>query len=176
MRWRGAPRPVLTVLAACAWWAPAAPAGAAGTDWLPLTCQAAQTVGMHDHPGAPEAFEAAVFVTSVFTLRENTLFMEHLARAEGGAPALYLTMTGAGGEETEFECRAVRGAGGAAGQSCVNNPPAEILMLNPEDMRFTRSAVGGWTFTATREGGASLFIEYGTCEPAAPAEAGADGG
>ena len=144
---------------------------AAGADWLPLSCAAEQTVGMHDNPGAPEHFDAAMFVASEFALRENALFMEHLLGVEEAAPALYITMTAAGGE-TEFECRKVRGAGDATGYSCVNNPPAEILLLNPRRGRFTRSAVGGWTFPATQEGGASLFIEYGACRPAPPIAAG----
>ena len=144
---------------------------AAGADWLPLSCTASQTVGMHDHPGTPEAFDPAVFVASEFALRENALFMEHLRNAEDAAPALFVTMTANSGDETEFECRKVRGAGGATGYSCVNNPPAEILLLHPDRGRFTRSAVGGWTFPATQEGGASLFVEYGVCRaPASEAE------
>ncbi len=146
-------------------WALGAPA--AGADWLPLDCKAAQTVGMHDLPGEPETFEPSVFVESEFALRENALFMKHLLGTADAAAALYVTMTAANGDETEFECRAVRGAGAATGYSCVNNPPAEILMLNPQRGRFTRSAVGGWTFPATHRGGASLFVEYGTCQPAA---------
>ena len=122
---------------------------------------------MHDHPGGPEVFEPAVFVASEFALRENALFMEHLLDAEDATPALYLTMTAKGGDETEFECRTVRGAGGVTGYSCVNNPPAEILLLNPERGRFTRSAVGGWTFNAAHDRGASLFVEYGVCRAAA---------
>ena len=138
---------------------------------------------MHDYPGEPESYSASVFFESEFRLRENAFLMRHLIDAEGdGAASLYATMIAADGEETEFECRAVRGAANSAGFSCVNNPPSEILMLNPARGRFTRSAVGGWTFYAARHQreGASLFIEYGTCARAqaqaddAPGEAQAE--
>ena len=68
-------------------------------------------------------------------------------------------------EAVEFACRHVRGANGAQGFSCVNSPPSHILLINPETLRYTRAAIGGWTFyRATDESsGDSLFIEYGTC-------------
>ena len=156
-------------LALAAAWAFALPAG--GADWLPLACKAHHTVGMHDHPGEPEKYEASVFFESEFRLRENAFFMHHLADDESGAAVdLYVTMIAADGEETEFECRRVRGARDSVGVSCVNNPPSEILMLNRERRRFTRSAVGGWTFYAAEGEGhaASLFVEYGTCVADAP--------
>ena len=87
---------------------------------------------------------------------------------------LYLTMTrelpGEGAEPvletTELECRHVLGANGADGFSCVNLPPSEMILINVQTLRFTRTAVGGWTFagaTDTREGD-SIFVEYGQCQ------------
>ena len=152
---------------------------AEAVDWLPATCKAGQTVGMHQHSGSvDETYAPAVFTEQTFDLRENALFMRHLldqqgetqARQRGGlAPGpgrvqLYVTMTSADGAETEFDCRAVRGAAGNEGYSCVNNPPSEMLLINPARGRFTRSSIGGWAFYAPQ---ASLFVEYGTCtEPA----------
>ena len=155
----------------------ALPAGA--VDWLPTTCKARQTVGIHQLPGdVDESYMPAVFVEQRFDLRENALFMRHLLGEPGeteatepGVPAsapgtvkLYVTMTSAEGDETEFECRTVRGAASNQGYSCVNNPPSEMLLINPALDRYTRSAIGGWAFYAAE---ASLFVEYGTC--AAPA-------
>ena len=69
-------------------------------------------------------------------------------------------------EVSEFTCEGVRGRGGQAGFSCRNTPPSEILMINPDTLRFTRSAIGSWTFftPSDHETGASLFVEYGQCE------------
>jgi hypothetical protein len=46
-------------------------------------------------------------------------------------------------------------------------PPSEILLINAETLRFTRAAVGGWTFAGATDGlnGDSIFIEYGECSP-----------
>ena len=155
----------------------ALPAGA--VDWLPTTCKARQTVGIHQRPGdVDETYMPAVFAEQTFHLRENALFMRHLLGEPGeteaterGVPAsapgsvqLHVTMTSAEGDETEFQCRAVRGAA-SKGYSCVNNPPSEMLLVNPARGRFTRSAIGGWAFYAPE---ASLFVEYGTCAAAAP--------
>ncbi len=155
----------------------ALPAGA--VDWLPTTCKARQTVGMHQYPGdVDETFMPAVFSEQTFDLRENALFMRHLLGEPGeteatepgvptsapGTVKLYVTMTSAEGDETEFECRTVRGAASNQGYSCVNNPPSEMLLINPALDRYTRSAIGGWAFYAAE---ASLFVEFGTC--AAPA-------
>ena len=142
-------------------------------DWLPATCEARQTVGMHQYPGSvDEAYTPAVFTEQTFDLRENVLFMRHLSGEQGATDAvgrdglvpettrLYITMTAADGTETEFECGPVRGTGGNQGYSCVNNPPSEMLLINPARERFTRSAIGGWAFYAPE---ASLFVEYGTC-------------
>ena len=143
--------------------------------WLPTTCKAQQTVGMHQYPeGADEVYMPAVFNEQTFDLRENALFMRHLLGEPGGAevdeqgdgPAapdavgLYVTMASADGVETEFECRPVRGTADNRGYSCVNNPPSEMLLVNPERGRYTRSSIGGWAFYAPE---ASLFVEYGTC-------------
>ena len=141
-------------------------------DWLPASCKAEQTVGMHDYPGAEERYHASVFFEGAFELRENLLFMEHLLGQDGAPVGLYVTLSGAGGAETEFECRPVRGGAGNEGFSCVNNPPSEMLLVNPVRGRFTRAAIGGWTFYGAREEqhGASLFVEYGRCVPMASGE------
>ena len=143
----------------------------AAVDWLPASCEARQTVGMHRYPGDVDAgYLPSVFTEQTFDLRENVFFMRHLlgdqtapdGSAGGDASAtvqLYVTMS-SDGVETEFECRPVRGILGNEGYSCVNNPPSEMLLINPVRGRFTRSAIGGWAFYAPE---ASLFVEYGTC-------------
>ena len=157
----------------------------------PLDCQAEQTGGFHDDPGGEESYAPALFHPQRFTLEENVVFMMNLGSVEGNAD-LYLTMTrevaAAEGEapvvdETELECRRVRGANDAVGYSCVNVPPSEMLLLNATSLRFTRTAVGGWTFSgpaaATAEpseaeapvdppGGDSIFVEFGQCVAAEP--------
>ena len=72
-----------------------------------------------------------------------------------------------GGDEMEFECRTVRGAAGEnRGYSCVNNPPSEMLLINPARGRYhAHRSIGGWTFYAPE---ASLFVEYGTCMKQVP--------
>ena len=137
----------------------------AAADWLPVSCRATQTVGMHDYPGAEERYHASVFFENAFELRENVLFMQHLLDDEATRVGLYLTLSGADGAETEFECRPVRGSADNEGFSCVNNPPSEMLLVNPGRGRFTRGAIGGWTFYGAREEqhGASLFVEFGKC-------------
>lgn len=98
---------------------------------------------------------------------------------EPGSPDLYLSMRmidpeadPEGFEHTELECRAVRGIGDVKGFSCVNVPPSELLLINAETLRFTRAAVGGWTFAGAAGdiNGDSIFIEYGTCVDAPAAE------
>ena len=161
----------------------ALPAGA--VDWLPATCEAGQTVGMHKYPGdGNEAYMPAVFNEQTFDLRENALFMRHLLAEQGPARApergglapdtvrLYVTMTSSDGTETEFECRPVLGDEGNQGYSCVNNPPSEMLLINPLRGRFTRSAIGGWAFYAPE---ASLFVEYGACMEQTVQEGASDG-
>lgn len=144
-----------------------------------VTCTAEQTGGFHDYPGAEESYEPALFHPQTFTLEENEVFMMNLAAEEGNAD-LYLTMVrrlpaeSPDGEETidatELECRRVRGANESQGYSCVNLPPSEMLLINARTLRFTRTAVGGWTFTGASEAhnGDSIFVEYGQCVRNAP--------
>lgn len=152
-----------------------------------VICKAEQTGGFHDYPGGEEAYEPALFHPRTFTLEENLVFMMNLAAEEGNVD-LYLTMThhltGANGaatdsdpaagrdlvpgsEITELECRRVRGANDSSGFSCANLPPSEMLLINAQTLRYTRTAVGGWTFAgAAREhNGNSIFVEYGQCQP-----------
>ncbi len=142
-----------------------------------LHCIAEQTGGFHDYPEEGERYEPALFHPQPFRLETNPVFMMNLAGDERNAD-LYLTLTrelpGADGgtaeETTELECRRVRGANGSDGFSCVNLPPSEMLLLNAQSLRFTRTAVGGWTFagaTGTHEGD-SIFVEYGQCEVIGP--------
>ena len=149
----------------------------------PLDCTPEQTGGFHDYPGGEEIYEGALFHPSPFGLEENLIFMLNLG-GEEGAPDLYLTMTmeykaGDGSvtpNQTELECRRVRGVGGSVGYSCVNLPPSEMLLINASTFRFTRTAVGGWTFAgaADKTNGDSIFVEYGQCvtrqQPASRAE------
>ena len=135
--------------------------------WLPLVCQAEKTVGLHDYLEAEskpvEVYEPSIFFASRFTLRENRTFATFLEQEN---VALYVTMTDAqSGEVSEFQCDTVRGTGDTYGYSCHNAPPSDILMFNPESMRFTRGAVGGWTFysAGNDHNGTSLFVEYGLC-------------
>ncbi|NIP13291.1 MAG: hypothetical protein GWM88_00510 [Pseudomonadales bacterium] len=129
-----------------------------------LRCEAEQTGGFHDYPGEQEAYEPALFNPGRFTLEENVVFMLNLP-VGNGAPDLYLVMRTDGELETELACRRVRGADGAMGYSCVNTPPSEMLLINRETLRFTRTAVGGWTFAGATESlsGDSIFVEYGAC-------------
>ena len=130
----------------------------------PLRCEAQQTGGFHDYPGEQEAYEPALFNPGRFFLEENVVFMLNLP-VGNGAPDLYLVMRVDGELETELACRQVRGADGAMGYSCVNTPPSEMLLINRETLRFTRTAVGGWTFAGATESlsGDSIFVEYGAC-------------
>ena len=137
-----------------------------------MQCIAEQTGGFHDYPEAGEAYEPALFHPRSFSLEENVVFMLNLAEEEG-APDLYLTLSSVSEdgtlEETELECRGVRGVGDARGYSCVNLPPSEMLLINASSLRFTRTAVGGWTFAGAndRSNGDSIFVEYGQCTPIA---------
>jgi hypothetical protein len=44
-----------------------------------------------------------------------------------------------------------------------------MLLINAQSLRFTRTAVGGWTFSdaADSRNGDSIFVEYGQCVAAA---------
>ena len=141
----------------------------AQTPFLPLTCTAEQTGGFHDYPDDAESYVPALFNATPFRLDENVVFMLNLA--EESAVDLYVTLTS--GEDpvtTELECRQLRGADGSLGYSCVNIPPSEMLLINHDTLRFTRTAVGGWTFAGATDShsGDSVFVEYGTCTPAPP--------
>ena len=136
--------------------------------WLPLICVAEKTVGLHAYVEAEskpvEAYEPSIFFASSFTLRENRTFATFLEQED---VAVYMTMTDEqSGDVSEFQCDTVRGTGDTFGYSCRNSPPSDILMLNPEKMRFPRGAVGGWTFYSTGEdhNGTSLFVEYWLCQ------------
>ena len=131
-----------------------------------LRCEAEQTGGFHAYPGEEEKYEPALFTPGRFFLEENVVFMLNLPLGNG-APDLYLVMRSDGDLETELACRQVRGSDGAMGYSCVNTPPSEMLLINRETLRFTRTAVGGWTFAGASESlsGDSIFIEYGACVP-----------
>jgi len=135
-----------------------------------VACQARQTGGFHDYPGGEETYEPALFHSQIFTLEENLVFMMNLATGEGNVD-LYLTMDRAvpaetENEVTELECRRVRGANDATGYSCVNLPPSEMILINAQTLRYTRTAVGGWTFAGASDtsNGDSIFVEYGQCE------------
>ncbi|MEQ8859203.1 MAG: hypothetical protein RIC56_11180 [Pseudomonadales bacterium] len=148
-------------------------AGASGAvpvpvDFLPLDCAADQTGGFHDYPDDDQSYVPALFNATPFRLEENRVFMTNLAEEPG--VDLYISLTA--GEDpvtTELECRQVRGADGSPGYSCVNLPPSEMLLINRDSLRFTRTAVGGWTFAGATDdyGGDSVFVEYGTCTPGA---------
>ncbi|HCP50616.1 uncharacterized protein METZ01_LOCUS34038 [marine metagenome] len=138
--------------------------------WLPLNCHAEKTVGLHDYFETEkkqiETYEPSIFFASRFTLHENRTFSTFLEQEN---VALFVTMTDEqSGNVSEFQCDTVRGTGDTFGYSCRNSPPSDILMLNPESLRFTRGAVGGWTFYSTGEdhNGTSLFVEYGQCQHA----------
>lgn len=144
--------------------APQAPSAA---DFLPLACMAEQTGGFHDYPDDDAGYQPALFNATPFRLDENRVFMVNLADQPG--VDLFVSLTsGEDAVTTELECRRVRGVDGSLGYSCVNLPPSEMLLINRDTLRFTRTAVGGWTFAGATEAasGDSVFVEYGTCTPA----------
>lgn len=146
----------------------------AGVQLLPsaLDCVAAQTAGFHDYPHNQEAYEAVVFVESKFSLSVNHALMKHLAPTT--LFDFYMTFRDAE-QVVDLQCRIVRGAGSSRGISCSNVPPSELLLLNADNLRFTRTSIGGWTFTgattsadgvdgqSTDTAGESIFVEYGQC-------------
>lgn len=137
--------------------------------FLPLRCVADQTGGFHDYPDDDESYGPALFNSTPFRLDENQVFMLNLGRQPG--LDLYISLTsGDDPVTTELECRQVRGIDGSPGFSCVNIPPSEMLLINRNTLRFTRTAVGGWTFAGATgaRGGDSIFVEYGTCVAADP--------
>lgn len=140
--------------------------------WLPARCVAIQTIGLHDKPeelgSEVEQFEATRFVESEFILRENqTLAL--LSDPDTYYLSFQDTSTNA---VFELTCRPIKGRDNQAGLSCLNQPPQDILMLNRESKRFTRAAVGNWTFSTASDlqTGASLFIEHGQCNSIEPVE------
>ncbi len=152
-----------------------------------MQCQALQTVGLHDYAGAPESYEPSTFFESRFELRINTVLTRHLAATDSGlndaSPDLFLTLRPRNAAPIELRCRQVQGRSGELGYSCTNTPPSELLLINPANLRFTRTSIGGWTFsdtdvpagpsgaaplpesstTGANLGDDSLFVEYGTC-------------
>jgi len=144
-----------------------------------LQCEALQTAGLHDYAGAPEDYEPSTFVESKFELRINTVLTRHLASKSAGAaeasPDLFLTMRPKNGSPIELRCRQIQGLSNQLGYSCTNTPPSELLLINPANLRFTRTSIGGWTFadtppkagadteTGANLGDDSLFVEYGSC-------------
>lgn len=134
-----------------------------------LSCVAEQTGGFHDHPEDAEGYVPVLFHPVPFRLDVNAVFMLNLRSRTDVDLFLTLTANTPGGEQTaELECRNVRGHDGSPGYSCVNIPPAELLLINRETLRFTRTAVGGWTFSGApgESAGDSIYVEYGTCTPA----------
>ncbi|MYD42846.1 MAG: hypothetical protein F4W90_03025 [Gammaproteobacteria bacterium] len=136
--------------------------------WLPAQCVPVETIGFHDGAeaeGEPvESFIPVNFKSVAFTLRENPTLEDLLDEDEQAS--LYMTMQNEdSGELFEFTCQDVLGANREQGYSCVNTPPSDILMLNPRSMRFSRAAIGSWTFQSTTalRTGSSLFVEMGQC-------------
>ena len=128
-----------------------------------LTCEAAQTAGFHDYPHNEEAYESVVFFESAFTLKANRVLMRHLA--PDSPFDVFLTLTTDEDELVELSCSRLRGLHEASGISCSNSPPSDLLLLNLDNLRFTRTAIGGWTFTGADQStaGESIYVEYGQC-------------
>ena len=138
-----------------------------------LDCRAEHTAGFHDHPGDQESYQASLFYPNRFLLTTNAA-LEFAMAGDPEAADAYLALTLLPSESgevpvepdipVELECRNVRG-GGSRGLSCINLPPSEMLLINRETLRFTRTSVGGWTFQGATEnlGGDSIFVEYGQC-------------
>ena len=137
-------------------------------DWLPAHCVPLETIGFHDEAESTEEpreeFEIARFSSTPFFLRQNETFMELLGEVD--ERLLYLTLEPE--EEAEFfelTCRPVMGANREPGFSCTNTPPSDLLLINPKSMRFSRSAIGSWTFQSQGDldRGSSLFVQMGQC-------------
>lgn len=171
---RSSTRGITRLAACCALVASFALAQETTTDdagsWLPARCVPAETIGFHDAPedgvdAEPvEAFTPVNFKSTVFTLRENQTLGELLEDVDDTTLFLTMQMDDAG-EIFEFSCKDVLGANREQGYSCVNTPPSDILMINPKSMRFSRAAIGSWTFQSDSalESGSSLFVEMGQC-------------
>lgn len=136
--------------------------------WLPARCVPLDTIGLHDNKeeiGEPkESFEPARFERRAFTLRANDTLAELLT--DRGDTDQFVTMTIDDLNDIfEFSCRQVMGASRELGFSCLNTPPSDILMINPKSMRYSRAAIGTWTFQSETglKDGSSLFVELGQC-------------
>lgn len=127
-----------------------------------MSCLAYQTAGFHDFPDNPEDYEAVVFFESKFELRVNKVLMTHLL--DNSPYDLYLTLH-KDNDVVELQCNQLRAAGNNLGVSCSSQPPADLLLLNLDSLRFTRTAIGGWTFSGadTQAAGESIYVEYGRC-------------
>ena len=137
-------------------------------EWLPARCVPLDTIGFHDEAEATsepqEVYEIVQFSSTPFVLRENETLVQLLGDVDESI--LYLTLEVP--DESEFfelTCRPVIGASREPGFSCVNTPPADMLLLNPKSMRFSRAAIGSWTFQSQSdlERGSSLFVQLGQC-------------
>ncbi len=128
-----------------------------------MSCTAAQTAGFHDYPHNEESYEPVVFFESDFALEVNNVLTQHLAAGSG--VDVYLTLS-ADDKLVELSCVRIRGLKDARGISCSNSPPAELLLINLDNLRFTRTAIGGWAFAGAAENtaGDSIYVEYGQCE------------
>ena len=128
-----------------------------------MQCVPGKTVGLHDYPTTLEHYEPVVFEESSFRLNLNKTLTRFAP--DDNKDFVYLTFKNAN-KLTELTCEPVLGAKGARGLSCVDKPPAEMLLINLDNLRFTRSSIGGWTFLGADEinAGNSLFVEYGHCK------------
>ena len=140
----------------------------ASASWLPARCVPLETIGFHDTPEEDadviESFNPVKFKSTPFTLRTNETLGELLA--DTGDTQLFISMQMEQSAEIfEFACKEVLGANREPGLSCLNTPPSDILMINPKSMRFSRAAIGSWTFQsdAALRDGSSLFVEMGQC-------------
>ncbi len=103
-----------------------------------------------------------VFFESKFELHVNRVLMSHLV--ESTPYDLFLTLHH-DDKVVELQCAQLRGTGNSIGVSCSSQPPADMLLLNLGNLRFTRTAIGGWTFSGTdpQSSGESSYVEYGRC-------------
>jgi len=141
-----------------------------------LACQAIDTAGFHNDSNSGEDYRPALFNESAFTLEDNAVFNRHLRETTGDPELsirpdatrgidLYLSMIDEDGTEIGLQCHRIR-ANSEEGFSCVNTPPSEMLVINTNTLKFTRSSIGGWAFFGAdnQYSGDSIFVEYGRCE------------